>query len=46
MFWVGLFEGKVVIVIGGGIGIGKVIVRELVYFGSKVVILLRKEERL
>lgn len=46
VFWLGLFEGKVVIVIGGGMGIGKVIVRELFYFGSKVVIVFRNEERL
>ena len=46
VFHPGLFEGKVAIVTGGGMGIGKAIARELLYLGSKVVIASRKEDRL
>ena len=46
VFSAGLFSGRVAVVTGGGTGIGRSIVKELLQLGCKVVIASRKEERL
>jgi citronellol/citronellal dehydrogenase len=46
MFQPGLFEGKTVLVTGGGSGIGKAISKQFLQLGAKVFIASRKLERL
>ena len=42
----GLFDGKVIVVSGGGTGIGRAIARELASLGATVVICSRSVEHL
>lgn len=46
VFCDGLFDGKVVLITGGGTGIGKVLAQDFAALGAHVVVAARREERL